>query len=210
MPYLKYTLLLFIAACFMACETDVVIKIPSENNKPVINVLMNKDSVIYVRITLSGRLEYSNIFVVPRDAVVQLFEDDQLKETLVFRRVGNYDYYCSTVKVKVGSTYRVTATIPGHEMAEGTDMVPDSVVIGEMKRIEVPVNSYETDKKVILELKDKAGERNYYRVRIYGAYTQTLPDGTTYIRRQSKPVYIKSDEPTLDLFDGNERDEIFY
>lgn len=209
MQCLKYTLLLFMAACCFACETEVIIKLPSEANKPVINVLMNKDSIIYVRITLSDRLSNTNIFVEPKDAVVELFENDQFKETLVLRKVGYYDYYCSTTKMQAGSTYKVTAAIPGHEVAEGTDAVPDSAVIRELKRIDIPVNGTEVDRKIIVALKDKAGERNYYRIRIYGAMKQWAPDSTVFYRRFYNPVYLKSDDPTLDLFEGNSRNEFF-
>jgi hypothetical protein len=209
MTYLKYTLLLFIPACFLACDTDVVIPIPSEANKPVINVLMNKDSIIYARITLSGRVVNPDIFVEPKDAVVQLFDNDQLKETLVLRTVGFRDYYCSTTKMEAGHTYRVTAAIPGQEIAEGTDVVPDTVVIGERKHIEIPLSGWKFENKAVIELKDKGGERNYYRIRIYGAFEYTAPDGTILISRQNVPTYFKPEDPTQDLFGGDLKNAFF-
>lgn len=209
MQCLKYTLLIFIAACCFSCETKVVIKLPSQANKPVINVLMNKDSIIYVRLTLSDKVSNTNTFVEPQDAVVELFENDQFKERLVIRKINYYNYYCSTTKMQAGHTYRVIAAIPGHEMAEGTDAVPDSVVIGELKRIDIPVNGTEIDRKIIVGIKDKAGERNYYRIRIYGVMKQWAPDSTVIYTRFSNPVFLRSDDPTLDLFEGNGRNEFF-
>lgn len=210
MRYLQYILLLCVATSFLACETEVVVKIPSEANKPVINVLMNKDSIIYVRITLSGKVYNTNSYIEPKDAVVELFDNGQFKETLTLRQVGWYDYYCSTTKMEAGHTYKVTAAIPGQPLAEGSDMMPDSVVIGEVKRIEIPVNGIDVDNKVILQIKDKAGERNYYRIRIYGAHSGgTLPDGTTIITKYSHPNSVRSDDPTLDLLDEGGNEEVY-
>ncbi|MRG48453.1 DUF4249 family protein [Chitinophaga sp. SYP-B3965] len=209
MRYLQYILLLFIATCFLACETDVVVKIPSEMGKPVINVLMNKDSIIYARITISGKQYWTNDFHAPKDAVVQLFENDQYKETLTYRERDYFGYYCSTTKMELGHTYKVTASIRGLEQAEGTDVIPDSVVIGEVKRIEVRINDTDVDNKVILELKDKAGERNYYRVRIFSAFPSQTPDGSFVFGRYGRPTYIKSDDPSFDLFDEGGNEEVF-
>lgn len=209
MRYLHYISLLFVATCFLACETEVIVDIPSEANKPVINVLMNKDSIIYVRITLSGKLANTHSFIEPKDAVVQLFDNGQLKETLALRKVGYYDYYCSTTKMEAGHTYRVTADIPGQELAEGTDLVPDSTVIGELKRIEVPINSIDVDNKVILQLHDKAGEANYYRIRIYGAFRGQTPNGTPVVTKYGRPAFIKADDPSLDLFEESGNEEIY-
>lgn len=210
MRYLHYILLLCMATCFLSCESEVVVKIPSEMNKPVINVLMNKDSIIYARITLSGKLYYTNNFIEPKDAVVQLFDNGQYVETLTLRTVNNYDYYCSTKKMQAGHTYRVTASIWGLEMAEGTDIVPDSAVLGELKRLEVPVSGTDVDNKVILELKDKAGEKNYYRIRIFGGFKGAhWPDTTPVIVRYGHPAAIKSDNPTLELLDDADNNEVF-
>jgi hypothetical protein len=209
MRYLHYIILLCVATSFLACETGVIIDIPSEANKPVINVLMNKDSLIYVRITLSGKLANTNGFPEPKDAIVQLFDNDQLKETLALRTIGYFDYYCSTGKMQAGHTYKVTAAVPGMQLAEGTDVVPDSAVIGELKRIEVPINGTDVDNKVILQLHDKAGERNYYRIRIFGAYGVQTPNGTFVATKFGQPAYIKSDDPAFDLFDEGGNAEIY-
>lgn len=209
MRYLHYILLLCMATSLLACDTEVVIKLPSEANKPVVNVLLNKDSIIYVRLTLSGKLANTNSFTEPKDAVVQLFDNDQFKETLTLRQVGYYYYYCSTTKMQAGHTYRVTAAITGQELAEGTDMVPDSVVTGELKRIEAPINGIDVDNKVILELKDKAGERNYYRIRIFGAHGAWKPDSTFFVQKYGNPAGLRSDDPTLEFLEEGENTEIF-
>ncbi len=210
MRYLHYILLLCTATCFWACETDVVVDIPSEANKPVINVLMNKDSIIYARITMSGKLGNSSTFPEPSDAIVQLFDNDQLKETLTLRTVSGYRYYCSTTKMEAGHTYKVTASMYGMQLAEGADVVPDSTVIGELKRIEVPINGIDVDNKVILQIHDKAGERNYYRIRIFGAFVGAAwPDTTPVITKYGRPAYIKSDDPSFDLFDEGGNEAVF-
>lgn len=210
MRYLHYILLLCMSASLLACETEVVVEIPSEANKPVINVLMNKDSIIYVRLTLSGTFAHSNTFHDITNATVQLFDNGQLKETLTMRKVGGYNYYCSTTKMEAGHTYKVTAAVYNLDVTEGTDVVPDSVVIGELKRIEVPINAVDMDNKVILQLHDKAGERNYYRIRIFGAFVGAAwPDTTPIIAKYGRPASIKSDDPSFELFDEGENEAIF-
>lgn len=210
MRCLQYIFLLLIAVGFLACNTEVIIKVPSEANKPVINVLMNKDSIIYVRITLSGRLVTNGSYTEPKDAIVQLFDNGQFKETLTLRKVGYYDHYCSTTKMEAGHTYKVTAAIPGQELAEGTDMVPDTAELGELKRIEVPINGIDVDNKAILQIKDKAGEKNYYRIRIFGGYNaQPIPGEPPIITKFGSPADIKSDDPSFDLLDEGGNTEIF-
>lgn len=210
MRYLHYIFLLCMATSLVACETDVTVEIPSEMGKPVINVLMNKDSIIYVRFTLSGKQYYTNNFHEPKDAVLELFDNGQFKETLTVREVGRYFYYCSTTKAEAGHSYRVTASFLDWELAEGTDVVPDSVVIGEVKRIEVPINNTDVDNKVIVELKDKAGEDNYYRIRIFSAFrSQDGVNGPIIIAKSGRPTLIRSDDPSLELFEDGDNEAVY-
>jgi hypothetical protein len=175
----------------------------------VINVLMNKDSIIYVRLTLSGKIYSTNNFFELKDAEVQLYDNDQLIETLILRKVGNYDYYCSTTKVQAGHTYRVKVKPVWIDGAEGADVVPDSVVIGELKRIEARINDTDVDNKVILQIHDKAGERNYYRIRIFGAFKGQQSNGQPVIAKYGQPAGIKSEDPSIDFLGEGENNEIF-
>ena len=49
-------LIIFLFVMISSCEKTVNISLPYEANKLVLNLLMNKDSIMMARVSLSGRL----------------------------------------------------------------------------------------------------------------------------------------------------------
>src|SRR6186713_11068 len=127
--------LLFLLLIFTisSCEKTFNIPIPEESNKPVLNLLMNKDSVMMARVTLSTRLNGMNEMQEIKNAVVNLYENETFKETLMPAQYMGRIYYRSNTLPKAGAIYRVTAAVPGYEEASGTDRIPDTVKTGEIK-----------------------------------------------------------------------------
>lgn len=207
---MRYSYLVLIVCWLYACESDLSISIPYDT-KPVLSTLMNKDSTIFVRVTLSARVN-THVGAYPEpDAVVQLYEDGQFKETLVRKLELSGYFYSSVTKVQLGHTYRVTAAIPGYETAEGTDVIPDTVAVGEMKRMEITSSDpFRVEHKMVVQLKDKAGEKNYYRIRILsGSYIPVGPGWSLVLTYSGESMYFKLDELDLNPFGSKERNDFF-
>src|SRR5258706_16216974 len=114
-----------------SCVKDINIPIPEESNKPVLNLLMNKDSVIMARVMLSARLNALQAMPEVTNAVVSLYENGTLKETLTPQLYAGRTYYHGNTLPEAGATYRVMAAIPGYAEASGSDWIPDTVKTGD-------------------------------------------------------------------------------
>lgn len=129
----KYLPCLLLPVCVLAsCKKEFSIPLPGAETLPVLNTLINEDSLVYVRLSLASRPESGavwGIFPEPDSAEVQLFEDGVFKETLhvVYTELLGVEqkYYVSNTAAVKGRQYRVVARVPGYETAEGADIIPD-------------------------------------------------------------------------------------
>ncbi|RBL89731.1 DUF4249 domain-containing protein [Chitinophaga flava] len=160
-------LLLIIVFC--SCKKTVMIDLPEESNKPVLNLLMGKDSLIIARVTISERITGHSIFPEAAVSVIKLYENGQFKENLSPFSNGYGTYYKSTVRARSGVNYRIVATVPEYGDVEGSDFIPEPVSGGEMSIKLVSNNDVYGFRKanISVELHDKPGEKNYYRIRLY-------------------------------------------
>ncbi|MBV8252034.1 MAG: DUF4249 domain-containing protein [Chitinophaga sp.] len=169
-------LLLIIVVC--GCKKSVIIDLPEEANKPVLNLLMSKDSLIVAHVTLSSRSSAFGGFPEPAAASLKLYEDGIFKEYLSPFNFDARTYYKGTVKAQVGSKYRVVATVPGYEDVEGSDVIPEQAGVGEMSiKLVANTEGWGSKGNISVVLKDKPGEKNYYRIRFYELATFTDSNG---------------------------------
>lgn len=197
---MKLFLLLTLTAC--SCKKDVTIDLPEEVNKPVLNLLMSKDSLMVAQVTLASRIGQWKLPAPIRNAEVKLYENDVFKENMTLLDKDWVVFYKSTIKAQEGATYRIVASIPGYTEVEGRDMIPEPAKVGEVRLKVVTDNDGGTKGIVTVELHDKPREKNYYRIRIYALDTF---DGIPV----RMPMYLKSTEPHDVLFGGKERDTFF-
>lgn len=183
---------------FYSCKKTITINLPEEANKPVLNLLMSKDSLIIARVTVSSRTSGNDIFPEVKEATLKLYENGTFKENLAPFLLADLTYYKGTSKAVAGATYRVVASVPGYEDVEGSDFIPEQASVGEMSVKLVKDNDgWGSKGNISVVLHDKAGEKNYYRIRLYELVT--LKDavdtvGTTY--------KFKVDFQTNELQDG--------
>src|SRR5688572_24001827 len=101
-------LLLFILLIQMisSCKKDITIPVPEESDKVVLNLLMNKDSIMIARVTLSGRLNSTQPLPEIKNAIVNLYENGTFKEPLTPFISYGHTYYRGSTPAQAGATYR--------------------------------------------------------------------------------------------------------
>ncbi|RPD39995.1 DUF4249 domain-containing protein [Chitinophaga barathri] len=204
---MRLTILILLVLAASSCEKKITIPIPEEANKLVLNLLMNKDSIMVARVTLSGRLTGSGGTRDTLDATVGLYEDGVFRENMTAFRMNGLNYFKSTIKAKPGATYRCTAAVPDYGEVEGSDRVPDSVKTGDMKLAVSPVDQSSGKLTVTVKLEDDPAERNYYRIRLFTLTTYT--DNSGEVRTVLTQQYFESEETALGLFSDPIQSEYF-
>jgi len=198
---------------FPSCEKTVNIDLPYEGNKIVVNSFMMKDSLIYARLTNSSQLASRNNFPIPAGAKIDLYEDDVFKETMTRRNIYNSEYFISMSKAISGKKYTLKASATGLDNAEGSDTIPQkpSFTPVEFKQ----ANTGNDEKaKLVININDPAGQKNYYRLRLYRADTNTQSTGPRFRVDKQYYHYFKVDNLTnnndFDIFGDFEYWQIYF
>src|SRR5687767_13288096 len=95
--------LLFLSIILMisSCDKEFTMPFPVQSNKVVLSLLLNKDSVIVGRVSLSS--EYAFHYPEIKDAVVNLYENGTFKETLTSYNLSQYTYYRGNTLPRAGA-----------------------------------------------------------------------------------------------------------
>jgi hypothetical protein len=203
---IKVLLLLLFVFTISACERSFNVSIPEESNKPTLNLIMNKDSVMIARVSISARLNEKGPKEV-QNAVVNLYEDGNFKETLTPYVQSERTYYRSNILAKAGATYRVSAAVPGYEEISGSDKVPDTVAIEGIKMTITKVDAWQSKVAISVQVRDDPAVQNYYRIRLYQmvAYENGVGD-TVHLKF---PQYFETGEPGLPILEEDSRSEFY-
>lgn len=192
-----YLLLIGCAVASAGCIKQIEVDFTPEV-KPVLNALLQCDSVVKADVSMSVR---PNEFLEGQrnDAVVKVYENGVFMETLQMKLEYNNARYVGTKRLKSGSHYRVTAEVPGYPMVDGEDVIPGQ--LGEFSAVleKRSVNGAE-DYFIKLKINDPATERNYYRVRLFAWYDYN--NGITPSR--SHAVFTYEGPEFWDLYQGDE------
>jgi hypothetical protein len=190
-----------------SCDKNIDIPIPEESNKVVVNLLMNKDSIMVARVSISGRLTNYQSMPEVTNAAMNLYENGTFKGPLTTYVLAGRTYYRSNTLPQAGATYRVTAAVPGYTEVSGSDQIPDTVKIGEMKMTVAPIDNQVFKTTISVQLHDDAAIQNYYRVRIYQVHEWVNANG---IRGQQKiQEYFETDDTEWELFGEKSRPEFY-
>jgi len=204
---IRTLLFLLLILALTSCEKTFEIPIPEESNKPVLNLLMSKDSLLTARVTLSTRIQSTQPIQEVKDAVVNLYENENFKETLIPYLSGQRTYYRSSTVPQEGATYKVTAAVAGYKEVSGSDMIPDTVATGEMKLTIVKVDTWQSKITVNVQIHDNPAVQNYYRIRMYQLLEWVDANGNP--GRQKLPLYFESETSGLPLLDETSRPEFY-
>ncbi len=105
---------------FYSCEQDVILEFNHEP-KLCLNCILNPDSLITANLTLSHALDNSGKFETVNDAIITLFEEDEVKGVLKLKSDGKYSLNQKPIS---GKTYLITAESPGYDKLGAKTKVP--------------------------------------------------------------------------------------
>lgn len=204
---MRSLLFILLVAMTCSCEKTVDIPLPDEANKLVLNLLMNKDSIMMARVSLSDRMKSFQQPVDMKDAVVNLYENGTFKETLKPYFNSTIFYYRSKTLPKAGATYKVTAAVNGYTDVAGSDQIPDTVEIGEMRLTVAQASTWQAKATITVQFHDDAAVQNYYRVRLY--YIHEWVDQNGNGGRQKIQQYFEAEEASLNIWGDKVRPDFY-
>ncbi|AMP98206.1 hypothetical protein AY601_1286 [Pedobacter cryoconitis] len=189
-------LLIIAILSLTSCEKRLITGLPQDADRPVLHVLMNENTQLKVRFAVSDSLAEGQSFKDPENAETKLYENDIFKEALKPQTIAGKKYYVSTIGVLKDKKYKVTATAPGYNPVEGSDIIPDMATVEINNQSVIGSNSDNHKLKFNFLLKNNSQEKQYYRFRIlYGQNS----DKTS----EKKPFYIRPVNTTAVFGSGN-------
>ena len=201
-PYFNLPILTI--ALFSSCQKEIRINLPKDLDRPVLNVLMTESRILKARLTLSGRPAEGEQFQVPEQAEAKLYENDVFREVLQKQTIDEKKYYVSTTKVQKDKKYRITATLPGYGLIEGSDSIPDISTVEINNESVIVANSNTYKLKFNFLLKNNSREKQYYRFRILYQNSDPKNNSSDKIPLEFRPVN------TSDLFGSSNGEKKFW
>jgi hypothetical protein len=157
---------LFICILAASCERDVIIDVPAQPTRLVVNGItsVNSPFTVFVGKT-AGILEQAtpNTYKVS-DALVELYEDNVLKDTLVYNPTANKYTVKRNTRAQTGRTYLLKVSAPGFTTAESQTFTPATVNIQSITRkqnVRTNANGNPLDELKISFTDDGAVSNNY-------------------------------------------------
>ena len=209
---MKYFVPLLISVfVFFSCEK--VVNIPSINTEsiPVVNCLFSPDTIWQVSVSASIPTTEELIFLPASNAMVNLYENDELRGTLTefvpptdTLALGHYTFPADMhIAPQVGNMYQLRVVTPEGE-ATATDKVPakTNLISTEFPYIEIEelnnptsLPGYQIQATLKIELEDPPNENNYYAIRLYYEtdYYSPLPINPPNVELEfTDSIFIKS------------------
>ena len=154
----------------VSCEKDVTVKVPPQPVKLVINGITGINTPFSVTVgKTAGILEpTSPQSYQVTNAMVQLYENNLLKDTLVFNvNSHTYDVKHNTIP-KPGFTYLINVSAPDFITAESATITPADIIIENVTtranvRTDADGNMYD---EVKIRFTDNASISNYYLINL--------------------------------------------
>lgn len=154
-----------------ACEERVNIQLKYEGDKIVVNSLLQPDSVAYIRITRSvpANVYDESGFAEIRDAQVTLLQNGIAMSPLQLQTIKGRTYFVSKEKIANGNGYTVNVSATGLTPVTAQDTLPPAPAVSD-----AAAQRHTT--RVVFTLKDRAGARDYYKVRLFAYGPGNQPD----------------------------------
>jgi len=199
----KFIIISFLfALIFSSCEKTIIIEIPDNGRKLVLNSLFSNDSVLSLSLIKSKyildnsyndnyRYEYDSI----SNAKVSLFAGDQFIEQLNEVSKGKYQ---SNYIMKSGVNYKIKVEAEGFPELSAESQIPEKTDILNLDVYETrDEEGYETT-GFTLRFKDNPDETNYYLIEAFERVTRRDVDwetGTDTIISYINSLYVYSSDP---------------
>lgn len=156
--------LLFVFSLFISCEKEVVL----DFNRPVklcLNCVLNPDSIVSARLTLSRNIENESTFEPVEGASIILYENE--KELGAFTSFGNGDYHLNHYPLP-SNNYKITVSHTDFQNLSASTVVPQKPkVTHNSDTIEFSEQGHFYVLDINYSIHDKPGLNNYW---IYSKY----------------------------------------
>jgi hypothetical protein len=122
---------LFVITLIAACERDVTVNVPPQSTKLVLNSITRVNTQFRVSVgKTAGILDQTdaNSFKVT-NAFIQLYENNVLKDTLVYSASTDAYTVKRNTRPVTGNTYSIKASAPGFVTVEGETVTPQTTMI---------------------------------------------------------------------------------
>ena len=165
--------------CMEACIKDIEIPIPSTAKYLVANCIYSPDSVWSVEVSNTVSVIDNSAQQPINGAVVQIFKNGTLLETLKNSGVGKYSSTNNNYPV-AGEKYSMKVSAPGFNDIEAMDTIPQKMSSLIIHKLDGTLPSINTSRSAQIGLtvtfSDPIGEKNYYQLLVYGFFDKsTVP-----------------------------------
>jgi hypothetical protein len=205
----------------MACELVVDVAIPPHEQKITINSIFTPDSTMVLKLSLSNDiLKPDNMFDPVTDAEIII---NQGEGGIAFTHKG-YGVYESDMTLNPDiKSYTVEINSPNYGQVKSSSTLPNTPEVLDHELIVEPSGEFGNTTKVNVQIKDEAGIKNFYQLKLIVEYTYTGGDGVVYHQfsePQTLPAVNENDNEIIGeanedyikdvLFDGKEKNLSFY
>ena len=161
--YLPFALLLIA----FGCRKEIDVSIPDSGRKIVLNAPLFADSLLEAFVARSCHIQdASSGYYTLNNATVDVYRDGALVETLP---MVSYGYYASsTNRAEIGHNYEFRVAYTGLAPVNGDTGIPTAVEITKLDTVPVFHQDYANTMTLKITFNDAvAGEKDYYRMKIY-------------------------------------------
>jgi hypothetical protein len=201
--------LLVLILSLTACTEKIELPVPQAEPIPVLNSLIQPDSLITVYLSLSTPVLSDSDTETIQEATVKLFINGEYSETLIQISPGVFQ---TNQTAEIGKEYMLRAEIPAFETLKAITQIPAPTEItdGTFENNAVYAQSLkDMADKAIISFYDHRETRNYYQVAFYRstfALDSVTGNPTDSIVDIDLHYYLYSEDPVIQ----NEGDIEFY
>lgn len=204
-----YIFLAFITVFSMSCDPEnfsqvVTIEIPPHESALAVRaVFQESDTTLQLLVANSLGILDKNDFEIPKEAIVHLYEDEQLLQTFNYNPVNSkFSASINEGFGKAGSSYRLEISSSKYPSIKAEQVLPTAVPL--TSSILKPDGTISSDgdrvDAIEIEFQDPADRENYYAI---AAFRDTrFFDGTDTVSYTSK-VYLDSNDPLVSYGEEN-------
>lgn len=172
----RYLLTAYIAVAavfFAACDQVINLDLPADNERLVVNSIMNPDSNLQVYVSKSQFILDNAPLAGIIDAEIKVYDGELLVETITENLAGFYK--SSVFKPEIGKNYRVEVSAPKFETVDASTDVPDHITILSIDTARVRVEGFE-QMQVKIKFNDNISTRDYYAIELGQTYLEFVYD----------------------------------
>ncbi len=213
----KLLILLVVLLLNFSCETIVDIEVPRDPPSLVINSTLSDNEFVKVHVSQSQHILESGDYKMVTGAVVEIFEENTLVETLP-DSLGGY-YISATYKSKRGKIYTIKVAKNGFETATAEVLMPlDTANILSVKMDTIQENNDGYSSYYLrfsVEIKDDKAYDNFYDISVYrGGYFERYdhsvdPPVLIDSLYSYQKLYLQSRDPSLEDFQSYGQNILF-